>query len=331
MSITIRPFTPEDYPGLAAIATAIEPDYPETPEHLRVNDENRDPAAKFQRFIAVKDGEVIGCAGYEDHPRGSDRFWIWVEVHPAHQKQGYGNALYEYLLETLKPFDPPILRSDSRENRERGRQFLLDRGFVEEMREKESALTVAEFDPAVFQADVERAQAQSIVFKTYAQLRAEATDLADLHQRLDDLHWAVDQDIPFPDEHVRRPHSEFIKRFEHPSFQPEGNIYALDGERLIGGSILWGRPTGKDLDTGMTGVLRDYRKRGIATALKVIALTYAKKYGATKVRTQNEENNVGMLGINIRLGFKPQPAWIFYVKELKPGSLKIEKTTATAP
>lgn len=67
----------------------------------------------------------------------------------------------------------------------------------------------------------------------------------------------------------------------------------------------------------MTGVIRDYRKRGIATALKVRALTYAKERGAPAVRTWNEVNNDGMLGINFRLGFVRQPAWIEMGKTLK--------------
>jgi GNAT superfamily N-acetyltransferase len=326
MGLTIRPFVPEDYPALAEITTAVEPEYPETAEHIRHHDETRDPELKFHRFVAVVDEQVVGLVGCEDYPRGTDRFWFWIEVHPEHQGRGYGSALYSHVVDFLKPFNPPVLRSESRENRARGRKFLEDRGFVEEMREKESALKVATFDPTHYEADMAKVLAQGIVLKSYAELRAIAKDVDALHRELDDLHWAIGLDIPSPDENVRRPHSEFLKRFENPLFRPEGNIYAVDGERVIGGSILWGRPTDTDLNTGMTGVLREYRKRGIATALKVTALTFAKQYGATYVRTQNEENNTGMLGINIRLGFEPQPAWLFYVKELHPGALKTTDT-----
>ncbi len=317
MGVTVRPFAPDDYPGLAEVASAINPEYPETADNLRHHDETRDKSRKHHRLIAVKNGSVVGQGGYTDYPRGTNRFFIWMEVHPEQQGNGYGQALYEAVLESLKPFDPPLIRSETRENQERGQRFLADRGFTVEMRELESAMDMDSFDASDYQHDLERSVKEGIVIKNYTQLKTETNDLDALHHQLSDLHWAIDQDIPTMDENVRSPFEEWMKRFEHPQFLPGGHIYALDGDRLVGGSILWGRPLDKDLNTGMTGVIRDYRKKGIATALKVHALTFAREYGAKWVRTSNEENNNGMLGINRRLGFQPRPAWLFLVKKLR--------------
>lgn len=317
MGLTIRPFIPDDYPSLAEVASAIHSEYPETADNIRHHDESRDKDRKFHRLVAETNGRVVGHGGYQDYPRGTNRFWVWAEVHPEYQGKGYGQALYEAVLESLKPFDPPLLRAETREDQDRGQRFLTDRGFTLEMRELESAIDMDSFDPRDYQRDVERAAKEGIVIKNYAQLKAETDDLDALQHRLSDLHWAIDQDIPSPDENVRTPHEEWVKRFDHPQFLAEGHIYALHGDRFVGGSMLWGRPLDKDLNTGMTGILREYRKKGIATALKIHALTYAKQYGAKWVRTQNEENNNGMLGINRRLGFQPQPAWLFLVKKLR--------------
>lgn len=66
--------------------------------------------------------------------------------------------------------------------------------------------------------------------------------------------------------------------------------------------------------TGLTGVKRDYRRRGIATALKVKSIEVAQKDGFEFIETSNEENNP-MFQLNLQLGYKPAPAWLRFNKE----------------
>ena len=70
------------------------------------------------------------------------------------------------------------------------------------------------------------------------------------------------------------------------------------------------------LHTGLTGVLREYRKKGVALALKLRSLELAQAMGAPRVSTWNESNNKGMLAINEKLGYQKEPATIDYVKVL---------------
>jgi len=69
------------------------------------------------------------------------------------------------------------------------------------------------------------------------------------------------------------------------------------------------------LEVGFTGVLPSYRRRNIATALKLKAIAFAAEYGAKTMDTGNEENNP-MYQINLRLGFQPRPAWSDYHKKI---------------
>ncbi len=53
---------------------------------------------------------------------------------------------------------------------------------------------------------------------------------------------------------------------------------AVDGDEYVGMSNLWDDRASDALYTGLTGVKRSHRRRGIATALKVRAIAYARAH-----------------------------------------------------
>ena len=66
----------------------------------------------------------------------------------------------------------------------------------------------------------------------------------------------------------------------------------------------------------LTGVRRDERGKGIAMALKLRTIEYARNAGYREIRTWNSSVNRPMLAINEALGFARQPAWITFGKDL---------------
>ncbi|HEY3146685.1 MAG TPA: GNAT family N-acetyltransferase, partial [Dongiaceae bacterium] len=124
------------------------------------------------------------------------------------------------------------------------------------------------------------------------------------------------QDIPLPPGEVRAalPFEDWLGYEEHPSKIHEGYFVALDVGQPIGVSSLWRALDEPDLlRTGLTGVRRAYRRRGIAFALKLRALEFARAQpGIRRVITDNESTNQPMLAINEALGFAKQPAWIHH-------------------
>ena len=70
----------------------------------------------------------------------------------------------------------------------------------------------------------------------------------------------------------------------------------------------YGRIRNGPSDSCKTGVRREHRRQGIALALKLKTIAWAKRIGYSQIQTWNEANNQGMLGINERLGFVRQPA-----------------------
>jgi RimJ/RimL family protein N-acetyltransferase len=126
----------------------------------------------------------------------------------------------------------------------------------------------------------------------------------------------VRHDMPIPPGEVRTavPFEQWRGQLDVPSLYPAAFFIALDGDRFVGTSQLFRSPEPEELRTGLTGTVRTHRRRGIALALKIHALTFARQMGFKRTITENSAENVGMLAINQQLGFVRNPAWVRYVK-----------------
>lgn len=319
MQMIIRPFTGSDadYVALVDVVNSAYPDYPETVDEVKFGDANQPAHIKKARWMAERDGVVVGYANYHQfegmyHPR---RFGISAVVAPACRGQGIGGALYDTVLAALAAHNPLSVRARYRSDVTASERFLAARGFVEDMRDWESRLTVTTFDPTPFLAQAERAAANGIHIVSLAELIARDPD----HRaRLYDLDMTLSADVPSPEPFTPISCEQFEKWiFANPNFLPEGYFVALDGTHYVGSTALWkSQSTPQELYTGLTGVRREYRRMGIALALKLRAIAFARSYGATVIKTWNESNNRGMLSINEALGFVKQPIWVNVQKTL---------------
>ena len=318
MDAHIRPFdfSDRDYQSVVAIDNAVFPDYRQTVTERRFEDENQDPKIRWARFVVEVEGEPVGFGSYGQsidmyHPR---KFGIGTTLLKPWQGKGIGNALYDHLLTTLAPFDPILIRAHAREDYERSVRFLTERGFTEAMRDWESRLDPRTFDPAPFEPAARKVAEQGIVLKSLAAL----ADDPQRDEKLFELDWAVILDMPSTDVLTKPTFEHFRKTvLGNPGLLLEGWFVALDGDRYVGESALW-KSEGEPgvLYVGATGVLREYRRRGIATALKLAAVDWAHASGCTCIKTWNAQQNRAMLSINEAMGFVKQPAWISYEKKL---------------
>ncbi len=321
MSFRIRPFTPDDYPAIVAIGNRVYPEYPSTVEEERYWDSFREPHCRFQRYVVEERGKSVAFGHYSQHPwrYHPQKFDIEIDVDPDHRRRGIGSALYDHLMVELERFDPIALRARSREDYQQSIQFLTKRGFGEAQRDWESRLNVQSFDFTPYEGQPERVE-EGIRLLTLAQLVSDPDRDRKLHQLESDLQ----SDVPSLDPPTPLSFEVYSQRFlKNPDLFPEAWYIAVDGDRYVGTSALWksqGNP--KELYTGLTGVRREYRRRGVALALKLKTIAFAKAQGYQVIKTWNESNNRAMLSINEQLGYIKQPAWITFAKELKGASVR---------
>lgn len=316
MDGTIRPFIADDYPQVAAIANAVTPEQPSSPQEMRFWDEHRDAKCHFRRYVAERGGELTGFGQFGHmadafHPR---KFLLDVLVRPQFQRQGIGSALYQHLLSEMAPFDPLSIRSGVREDREGAVRFALRRGFVEDMRGWESSLELEAFDLTPFTDVIEWVATQGIRIVTLRDVR----QTPDWEVKLYELLGELERDVPSSEPFTPPSFESFLaQHVESPKLLPDGYFIAVDEDAWVGVSALWASQGSTALGVGLTAVHRRYRRRGIATALKLRAIDYAKSTGASLIRTWNDSHNHPILAINEQLGFVRQKAWISLVKVLK--------------
>lgn len=308
---TIRPFTTDDYAAIVEINNLIWEDEPTTVERLSKSDEHRAPYITFQRWVAEKDDQVIGMAEYHQlegryHP---DKYWLEIDVHPAHQRQGVGSALYDQVIEGVKTHNPLLARVAFQETMPAAKQFLTKRGFTEEWRSWDWKLDVVKFEqPDTSELDA-RLTADGIEIKTFNEL----ADDPNRSRKLFDLHEETRQDAPMPDPATPMNFETYIETFER-HFNKDSYFVAVKGPEYIGLSMLEDEDPGEEIETGWTGIRQDYRGQGLSMALKLRVIEYANANNHPIIWTTTNSLNYPMMIINERLGFERDVAWVYYTK-----------------
>lgn len=303
---------PADYAAMAAVLSAVYPEWPRTAQDLERDDAKRDPRYHWKVFLAEEDGEVVGVAstGHLSAAHREGRFGIRLSVLPERRNRGIGSLMYDRVLEHLRGLGARELLCSLDERRGEALAFARRRGFAEYWRMFESRLDPRAFDFAPYALLEQRLGAEGYTLSTYAELADPQGE-----QKFYELHWQLMQDIPMDEPPQREPLEQWREQWtQNPRALPEACYVALKDGQWVGISNLWAYD-GYYL-IALTGVLREHRGRSLALALKLAGIRYALEHGGLEIRTFNDSPNQAMLGLNRKLGFVPQAATIHMRKTL---------------
>ncbi len=218
-----------------------------------------------------------------------------VRVLPEHRGQGAGTRIYEALSVHAGSLGRESLWGRVREDDAGSRDFLRKRGFREAGREYEVVLDTAH-------AEARSEPPDGIELVSLA-------DRPDLEREVYEVDCEVGADVPRPegDDFAGQPFARWREQYlEGPGAVPAAMIAAVAGDEVVGYTGLRRRgsisPIAENL---LTAVRRDWRRRGIATALKREQIARARAAGIEQIFTTNDETNVGMRGVNASLGYRP--------------------------
>lgn len=251
-------------------------------------------------------------------PRADGTLFGGLNVMRAHRRRGLGTALLDAVeTEAHKAKAPRILAGTSVAF-EGSLEWAQKHGYKEIGRRIEAYVDVKTFDGRALHEVVERVETSGIRLATVTEL-LRGRDEAAIEKFWHDL-WEAEapmwDDVPWASPTPHWPYEKFKKMaVDSGKMVKDATIVAVDGERIAAFTTTGKQGTDRGY-TWMTGTGRDYRGRGLATALKVKMLAGAKAAGLHAMLTTNDEPNKAMRGINAKLGYVMLPAHIELEKTL---------------
>ena len=317
--MSIREFAADDYPALVNIHNSLNivwPEWPRTPEGWAAADRNRNPKCKYGRYVAVKDGGVVGFGSYgqnifEYHPQ---RFNINVEVSPDYQRQGFGAALYDRIMAELQPFNPQVLRANAFTNLPQGFPFLEGRGFYEAFRETPVSLDIAAFDPSPYAGLEAQLQIKGYVIKSLREMKSDP----DRDRKIHSLYWELSEDVPREGLEVQKQSfDEWVKwGLNDPTILHDAYFITVHGDEYVGLRELGKDPDNDVLLGGLLGVRRAHRRQSIGLAMQLRGIAYAREHGYPELKTCTAIQNLPMQALFNKLGYARAPEWLQCQKDI---------------
>ena len=321
--IQIKKFnaTDEEFKEIARIRNLVNHDSIDHPDEDKNDWTIRDKSLIRDRLLCYNDNILIGLLYYvQGRAENSRTCFFNIVLDPQYHNNGYRELLYQEMLKKIKKFNGNKLFGHvyDHANYRNHQKLLIKHNFKLVQTNREYSCDIREVNTQQYKPLIKKLESEGIKFYDS---RDQMLDWPNHYKKLEELEWIIDQDIPHPDgiKPTRMPFEQWKKvvlDFYNNSYGVD--IVAVKDGEYIGSTDIEVYPKSEPHKgwTGGLGVMREFRRKGIATALKIKAIEVLLRKNITEIRTDNEENNP-MYKINVALGFKPVPFSLEYIKNIK--------------
>jgi len=297
----LRPFHDPDWTSVSAIASARAPDDAPGLELWLRRRQKFDESRYFRRHYVVENAarKQIIAYGAVEQTIYLPKYRLLLLADPQWLKRGAGDLLLDRLMEDLREAQAVTVACRQYATETELVNLLESRGFAETSRVLDLRLDVATADVSVLRFEVE-----GILITTFAEERVRDPRCV---EKLYELTTLLSQDDPARGPFVPPAYNarEALMLMEMKYVLPEAYFIAKRGGEYVGVSdvsLFEAMPGG--LTQGFTGVKREYRRRGLATALMLHGIDYARSHGYAIIQSFVKPQQTAMRTLNEKLGFQ---------------------------
>ena len=318
--IKIKEFRATDieFKEIASISNVVNHNYI---THYRDDKDNwsmRDRDRLHKLILLYSDVIMIGYINFEQGIKQNQRtIFFNIKLDPNYNYNGYRYILYKRMLKEIKSIQCNKLFTEVYEhlNYKNYQNLLINNKFELVQKNREYSCDIQNINTKKYQSLFKTLELAGIKFY---ETKEDIKNRTDHYRKLEYLEWTIEQDIPIANgiKHTRVNFNRYLNEkifFEKKCYGTE--IIAIKNEQYIGTTNLSVFPRSDPFKawTEGLGVLKEFRRRSIGTALKIKAIKVLINKGIRVVRTDNELNNP-MYKINEKLGFYPIPNSLEYLK-----------------
>lgn len=263
-------------------------------------------------------GEVLGFSNFYRAYTNRERYFSLTLVVAGEKREcGIGSLLYDDVLDRAKAEEARIISTRVRDTCEEGMHFAIERGFIVKKHSIEMMFDLNSWDESRYEPKLHSLAQQGFHFTNMEELG----DTPEARRNLYSLNNSAASTDPGSDGVAPWATFEEFDRDVCSSswYHPNAQIVAIDtnnGEwaAMSAITVFEGADHAYNLFTG-TDVR--YRGRGLAQAVKALALRRARTFGVEVVRTSHNSENEAMIAIDTKLGYVRTPGMYTMEKTLE--------------
>ena len=301
----LRPYHDPDWSTVSAIASARAgndaPGYAFWVKRRQKFDESK----YFRReYVVENERKQIIAYGTVEQTVYLPKYRLLLLSDPQWLNHGAGDLLLDRLMTDLIEAKAITVSCRQYASETELVELLKRRGFEEVSRVLDLRLHVAELDVSPLLPVLRQIEEQGITITTFAEERDRDPRCV---EKLYELTTLLSQDDP-----ARGPLAppafnarEALMWMKMPYVLPDAYFIAKRGDEYVGVSdvsLFEAVPGG--LTQGFTGVKSEYRRRGLATALRVREILYAQSHGYQIIQASDKPEQIAIRALNEKLGFE---------------------------